>query len=76
MWGISLPQLLIILAVVLLIFGTKRLRNVGADLGHAIKGFRKGVKDDEPVSHAEPEQLNESIKSTTSETSAHVENQK
>ena len=45
--GISIWQLLIILAIVLLLFGAKRLRNVGGDLGAAIKGFRSAVKDGE-----------------------------
>lgn len=44
--GISIWQLLIILAIVLLLFGTKRLRGLGSDLGGAIKGFKKAVKDD------------------------------
>ncbi|MEX1031743.1 MAG: Sec-independent protein translocase subunit TatA [Cellvibrionaceae bacterium] len=47
--GISIWQLLIVLAIVVLIFGTKRLRNIGGDLGGAIKSFKKGIKDeDEP----------------------------
>ena len=45
--GISMPQLLIILLVVALIFGTKKLRNIGNDLGSAVKGFKKGINDDE-----------------------------
>lgn len=44
--GISMPQLLIILVVVALIFGTKKLRNIGNDLGSAVKGFKKGISDD------------------------------
>lgn len=43
--GIGWQQLLIILVIVLLIFGTKRLKNVGSDLGEAIKGFKKGMQD-------------------------------
>ena len=43
--GISVTQLLIILVIVLLLFGTKRLKNLGSDLGGAIKGFKKAVKD-------------------------------
>jgi len=43
--GISIWQLLIILVIVLLLFGAKRLRNVGGDLGAAIKGFKSAVKD-------------------------------
>ena len=44
--GISLWQLLIILVIVLMVFGTKKLRNMGGDLGTAIKGFKKSVKEE------------------------------
>lgn len=43
--GIGIWQLLIILAIVLLLFGTKRLRTIGGDLGSAIRGFRNSVKE-------------------------------
>ncbi len=46
--GISIWQLLIILVIVMLLFGTKRLRGLGSDLGSALKGFRKGLGDEEP----------------------------
>ena len=45
--GISIWSLLLILAIVILLFGTKKLRNVGGDLGGAIKNFKKSVKDQE-----------------------------
>jgi sec-independent protein translocase protein TatA len=45
--GISIWQLLIILAIVLVLFGAKRLRNVGGDLGGAIKGFKNAMKEEE-----------------------------
>ncbi len=45
--GISVWQLLILLLIVVLVFGTKRLRNIGSDLGSAVKGFRKGLEDEE-----------------------------
>lgn len=45
--GISLWQLLIVLLIVILLFGTKRLKGIGSDLGEAIKGFRKSVNQDE-----------------------------
>ncbi|MCQ8118945.1 twin-arginine translocase TatA/TatE family subunit [Methylomonas rosea] len=45
--GLSIPHLLVVLAIVVLVFGTKRLKNVGADLGDAIKGFRNAVKESE-----------------------------
>lgn len=44
--GISIWQLLIVLVIVALIFGTKRLRGIGGDLGGAIKGFKKAINDD------------------------------
>ncbi len=43
--GISMWQLLILLLIVVLVFGTKRLRKMGGDLGAAVKGFRKGMED-------------------------------
>ncbi|MEQ1529759.1 MAG: Sec-independent protein translocase subunit TatA [Methylococcales bacterium] len=43
----SVTQLLVILAIVIVVFGTKRLRNVGADLGGAIKSFRSAMKEGE-----------------------------
>jgi sec-independent protein translocase protein TatA len=45
--GISIWQLLIILAIVLLLFGAKRLKNLGPDLGSAIKGFRQSMREGE-----------------------------
>jgi sec-independent protein translocase protein TatA len=51
--AMSVPQLLIILVIVALIFGTKRLKEVGGDLGSAVKSFRKAMNTsgeaDEPV---------------------------
>lgn len=44
--GISPWQLLILLVIVVLLFGTKRLRNMGADLGNAVKGFKKSMNDE------------------------------
>jgi len=46
--GISIWQLLIILAIVVMLFGTSRLKNIGSDLGSAIKGFKKSVSDADP----------------------------
>ncbi|OOE88829.1 Sec-independent protein translocase subunit TatA [Salinivibrio sharmensis] len=47
MGGISIWQLLIIAVIVVLLFGTKKLRNMGGDLGSAVKGFKKAMNDDE-----------------------------
>ena len=53
MGGLSLTHWIIVLIVVVLVFGTKKLSNIGKDLGEGIKGFKKGLKDgDEP-----PQQL-------------------
>ena len=45
--GIGIWQLVIILLIVLLLFGAKRLRTIGSDLGSAVKGFRTAIKDEE-----------------------------
>ncbi len=45
--GISIWQLLIVLGIVILLFGTKKLRNIGTDLGGAIRGFKKSMGDDD-----------------------------
>lgn len=43
--GISIWQLLIVLGIVILIFGTKKIRNMGGDIGSAVKNFKSAVKD-------------------------------
>jgi len=48
MGAFSIWHWLIVLVVVLLIFGTKKLRNIGSDLGGAVKGFKEGMKEDAP----------------------------
>lgn len=57
--AMSVPQLLIILVIVALIFGTKRLKEVGGDLGSAIKSFRKSMStaDTDAETTGEPKQL-------------------
>lgn len=59
--GISIWQLLIVLLIVLLVFGTKRLKNIGSDMGNAIKGFKGAMGDGEKEKkeEAQPEQLEE-----------------
>lgn len=54
--GISIWQLLIVLAIVIMIFGTKRLGSLGSDLGGAIKGFKKAMNDGE-AGRDEPKQI-------------------
>ena len=47
MFGMGVTELLIILAIVLLLFGPKRIKTLGSDLGSAIKGFRSAVKEED-----------------------------
>lgn len=54
--GISIWQLLIILLIVALVFGTKKLRTIGGDLGSAVKGFRSAIKDHENESNLDDTQ--------------------
>jgi len=56
--GISTTHLIIFLVIIVLIFGTKKLKNIGSDLGGAVKGFKDGMKDGEgkPEDPAQPAQ--------------------
>ena len=54
--GISVWQLLIVLAIVIMLFGTKRLRTLGSDLGSAVKGFRKSMTDKDGANKSEDEE--------------------
>lgn len=69
--GISIWQLLIVLLIVIMLFGTKKLKNVGGDLGEAIKGFKKGLKDEDKaeLSEDKPEQVAEKVESKDSKKS-------
>ncbi len=55
MGNFSIWQLLIILAIILLLFGTRRLRNLGGDLGSSIKGFRKAMREGDAAAEDKPE---------------------
>jgi sec-independent protein translocase protein TatA len=54
MGGLSIWHWLIVLVVVVLIFGTKKLRNIGQDLGGAVKGFKEGMKSSEEAAEPPP----------------------
>lgn len=54
--GISPWQLLIVLVIVVLIFGTKKLRNMGGDVGGAVKNFKKSMKDEEGTNKTESDE--------------------
>ena len=64
--GISWPQLLIVLVIVLAIFGTKKIRNLGTDLGSVVKGFRSSMNEAE----AAKEQLNDNSSASSDESAA------
>ena len=57
--GISMWQLLIVLLIVVMIFGTKRLKSIGGDLGGALKSFRKAMDTDDKETEDEPERIEE-----------------
>jgi sec-independent protein translocase protein TatA len=59
MFGLSPVHLLLVLLIVVLVFGTKKLKNMGSDLGAAVKGFKDGMKDGsaEAAQPAAPEQV-------------------
>ena len=60
--GISVWQLLIVLVIVVLIFGTKKLKNMGGDIGGAVKNFKSAMSDEEKAKQAEEEIEGESKK--------------
>jgi sec-independent protein translocase protein TatA len=63
--GISIWQLLIILAIVVMLFGTKRLRTLGSDLGSAVKGFRSSMQDEGDKKAPEDEPVAEDQRDST-----------
>ena len=55
--GLGMRELVIILLVVLVVFGAKKLRTVGSDLGHAVRGFKKAMSDGEEEQNAPAKQI-------------------
>ncbi|MCH2347766.1 MAG: Sec-independent protein translocase subunit TatA [Pseudomonadales bacterium] len=70
--GIGIWQLLIILLIVVMLFGTKKLRNLGSDLGGALKGFKSAVKDDETGKNESSEDTEENNGETVDVTAEKV----
>jgi sec-independent protein translocase protein TatA len=60
-------HLLIILVVVLLVFGTKKLRNIGSDLGGAVRGFKKAMSDGESEQKAQPDVTADTVEKSAAE---------
>ncbi|MBT0727593.1 twin-arginine translocase subunit TatE [Rosenbergiella australiborealis] len=71
MAGISITKLLIIAVIVILFFGTKKLRNLGSDLGSSIKGFKKAMSDDETKKDQDADFSTKSL--SDSEPASHTE---
>ena len=57
MGGLGMRELVIILLVVVVVFGAKKLRTVGSDLGHAVRGFKKAMSEGEEEQNAPPKQI-------------------
>ncbi|ACX88899.1 twin-arginine translocase subunit TatE [Pectobacterium parmentieri] len=60
MEGISIAKLLVIGALIVLLFGTNKLRSLGGDLGAAIKGFKKAMNEEQPAKTDDTTALNDS----------------
>jgi sec-independent protein translocase protein TatA len=61
MGAFSIWHWLIVLLIVVMVFGTKKLKNIGSDLGGAVKGFKDGIKEGgKPADDAAPEQVTQS----------------
>ena len=57
MGGLGMRELVIVLLVVLVVFGAKKLRTVGSDLGHAVRGFKKAMNEGEEEQNTPPKQI-------------------
>ncbi len=66
--GISIWQLLILLLVVVVIFGTKKLRTIGSDLGGAVKDFKKAMSEEEQTKDAQFKKIEEQQQAQKTET--------
>ena len=67
MGGIGIWQLIIIAVIVILLFGTKKLRGIGGDLGGAVKGFKKAIKEETATPELD-KTANANVKETQKET--------
>lgn len=75
--GISIWQLLIVLLIVVLLFGTKKLKSLGEDLGGAVKGFKKGLSDAEgEEEESDPAALQQTKRNSTDASSARSDGEK
>ena len=72
--GISIWQLLIVLAIIILLFGTKKLRSLGGDLGSAIKSFKQSVREGEDDVNKGDSSISHNDDTTASKTTEHDKN--
>ena len=68
MGSLSIWHWLIVLLIVVMVFGTKKLKNIGSDLGGAVKGFKDGMKEAEQGAAEEPAKVTQDAARTTKET--------
>ena len=78
MGSFSIWHWLIVLLIVVMVFGTKKLKNMGSDLGGAVKGFKDGMKEggasaDTPVTPAAPSQVSNTAATAADKTTIDVE---
>ncbi len=76
MGSFSIWHWLIVLVIVMLVFGTKKLRNVGSDLGGAVKGFKDGMKDGTADKSADPTQPPQQVSGHTIDVEVRKEHSK
>ncbi|GAB1595094.1 Sec-independent protein translocase subunit TatA [Lysobacter claricitrinus] len=65
----SLTHWLVVLVIVVVIFGTGRLKSAGKDIGEAVREFKKGVRGDEPPQHLRDERRNDDVDARSRDTS-------
>lgn len=77
MFGLSPAHILLILIVVVLVFGTSKLKNLGKDLGGAVKGFKEAMKDPEEQARLDKELKDRTVEGTANNIEKkHTENEK
>ena len=74
--GIGMWELLIILAIVVMIFGTKKLKSIGSDLGGAIRGFKQSMSEDPKGADADAKMLGKDAEFSEQRSDNHPDNQK
>ena len=71
MGSLSIWHWLIVLVIVMLIFGTKKLRNIGADLGGAVRGFKEGMREGERAAETPPQVTGKTVEGEVHAKSEH-----